>query len=53
MTNAFGLAVDATYVYVADGGNHAVRKIAPNGDVTTLAGGSAGTSDGTAAVPRP
>lgn len=34
-----GLAVDASRnVYVADWGNHTIRKIAPNGTVTTLAG---------------
>ncbi|MGE3728034.1 MAG: hypothetical protein AB7I41_20935, partial [Candidatus Sericytochromatia bacterium] len=43
----FGLAVgpDNT-VYVADQGNHAIRKIAPDGSVTTLAGnGEAGWRD--------
>ena len=34
-----GLAVDASgAVYVADNGNHTIRKIAPNGTVSTLAG---------------
>jgi sugar lactone lactonase YvrE len=44
----FGLAVgpDNT-VYVADQGNHAIRKISPDGRVTTLAGnGSADWRDG-------
>lgn len=42
------LAVDtAGNVYVADGGSHQIRKIAPNGFVTTLAGsGSTGSLDG-------
>jgi hypothetical protein len=36
-------------LYVADGVNHTIRKIAPNGTVTTLAGkaGQSGRSDGT------
>jgi sugar lactone lactonase YvrE len=44
-----GLAVDAHAVYVADTGNHTIRKIAfPSGEVTTLAGvpGVPGTADG-------
>jgi DNA-binding beta-propeller fold protein YncE len=44
------LAIDAEGVlYVADTGNHAVRRIAPDGRVTTLAGdGVAGGTDGEA-----
>ncbi len=45
----YGVAVDgAGYVYVADGGNHTIRKISPARDVTTLAGsaGNAGSTDG-------
>ncbi|WEF34829.1 NHL repeat-containing protein [Pseudoduganella chitinolytica] len=40
-------------LYVADTGNHAIRKVAPDGSVTTLAGnGQPGTADGKGAAAR-
>ena len=50
-----GVAVDsASNVYVADNWNHTIRKLTPDGLVTTLAGlpGQSGTNDGTGSAAR-
>lgn len=50
-----GVAVDSqNNIYVADGHNHAIRKIAPGGVVTTFAGllGHSGSADGTGSAAR-
>jgi len=50
-----GLTVDATgNVYVADSGNHTIRRITPAGVVTTVAGsaGNQGSLDGNGAASR-
>ena len=51
----YGVAVDATgTVFVVDHGNHTIRRITPEGVVTTLAGtaGSAGSTDGSGSASR-
>nr|WP_315175889.1 putative Ig domain-containing protein [uncultured Flavobacterium sp.] len=47
--NPFGLALDTSgNLYVADTGNHKIRKISSTGEVSTLAGGATfGTENGT------
>jgi sugar lactone lactonase YvrE len=54
-TSPMGIALDhAGNVYVADTGNHVIRKITPTGTVTTLAGltGNTGSTDGNGANAR-
>ncbi len=53
--NIWGMAVDSSgNVYVADTANHAIRKVTPSGEVTTLAGRGpdpyGGDADGTGAM---
>lgn len=47
-TQPHGVSVDlAGNVYVADTGNHRIRKVTPGGVVTTVAGSTVGTNNGT------
>ena len=49
----FGLAKDVTgNIYVADASNHKIRKIDPNGNVTTVAGTTGGYLDGNISVAK-
>lgn len=51
--NPWGVTVDASgNVYVADTGNHAIRKITPTGLVSTLAGGTKGFANGAGSEAR-
>ncbi len=53
--DVMGLAVDAAgNIYAADIGSHTIRKITPEGVVTTIAGlaGSSGSSDGAGSAAR-
>ncbi len=53
--NPWGIGVDvAANVYVADQDNHVVRKISPDGNVTTMAGtvGARGNNDGVGSAAR-
>ena len=47
----FGIAFDATDLFVTDTGNHSIRKVTTGGVVTTLAGtsGTSGSTDATGA----
>jgi len=46
-TSPIGIVVDSeNNVYIGDEGNHTIRKITPNANVTTLAGGTGGNANG-------
>lgn len=47
-SNPTGIAIDSeNNIYVADQNNHKIRKITPNGVVSTFAGSTSGFTDGT------
>jgi hypothetical protein len=51
LKNPTGLASDGTHLYIADGGNHTIRRLVlATGEVTTISGlaGAAGNADGAA-----
>jgi hypothetical protein len=52
LNGAVGLAAAPSTgaVFIADTGNHRVRRLAPNGTITTYAGGGSSTADGARAV---
>ena len=52
--NILGIAVDVSgNLFVCDGGNHAIRKITPDGTVTTIAGnGTPGFANGDSTTAR-
>jgi hypothetical protein len=53
LDNPMGITTDGTNLYVADNGNHRIRKIViDNGTVTTLAGSSQGYTDATGTSAR-
>jgi streptogramin lyase len=54
-SNPFGIAVDGSFLYVADLENHTIRRLDPGtGEVTTVAGsaGAYGSDDGTGTAAR-
>jgi uncharacterized protein (TIGR03437 family) len=52
LSNPTGIALDSNgALYIADQGNHRIRKVTPDGSLTTIAGGAAGfAGDGGAAT---